>query len=225
MLIADIVRADPRAAKVFEKRHIEFCCDEESMTLGEACQRTGLAATDLLRDLELACSETDRRIQWDLHTLDPCDLVECIIDRYYRPLSQTLGEIVPVVHKLSIVHGRRNRKLFALEGAVRTLWARLDGHMSRAELHTFPALLASNVTARAQLLQDLYVEHCILNGLLLCIRAQSDDFTAPSWACLGYRTALIELSKLESFVHDLLLLESHALRRWQRGPAPRARVT
>ena len=48
--------------------------------------------------------------------------------------------------------------------------------------------------------------------LLERIRAASDDFTLPDWACNSYRTLFSELEQLEGDVFTHVHLENHVLR-------------
>ena len=55
-------------------------------------------------------------------------------------------------------------------------------------------------------------EHRGVAQLLERIRAYSDEFLAPDWACASYRTLVLELAQLQSDVHVHVHLENHLLK-------------
>ena len=78
----------------------------------------------------------------------------------------------------------------------------------------FPALTAKEPD-RAALAKDfgaMQEEHLGVAKLLEQVRAASDDFTLPEWACNSYRTLFAELKQVESDVFTHVHIENHVLR-------------
>lgn len=91
--------------------------------------------------------------------------------------------------------------------------AALIAHLDDEEQSVFPALMA-RVTAtehRAKLLSTMKEEHLAVAALLDRIRAATDEFTLPDWACNSYRTLFRELSALEADIFAHVHLENHVL--------------
>ena len=51
--LAQIVTRNHRAASVFEKYHLDFCC-KGKRTLQQACAETGLNVEEIVTELEMA---------------------------------------------------------------------------------------------------------------------------------------------------------------------------
>jgi regulator of cell morphogenesis and NO signaling len=70
--VGDIVASDFRAAAVFHKFGIDFCCGG-GVTLSDACQKQHVSAGAVLEALTTACAAPDARTprfnSWDVSTL------------------------------------------------------------------------------------------------------------------------------------------------------------
>jgi regulator of cell morphogenesis and NO signaling len=69
-----------------------------------------------------------------------------------------------------------------------------------------------DLTAIARQLQSMQDEHLVVAKLLERIRAASDEFTLPEWACNSYNTLFSELKQIESDVFTHVHLENHVLK-------------
>ena len=111
------------------------------------------------------------------------------------------------------VHGDHNPKLRDLKTAVDELVTELGPHLDEEEKSLFPALIAKQSDPSvAKLLDSMHEEHLAVAKLLERIRAASDDFALPDWACGSYRTLFSELEQLEGDVFTHVHLENHVLK-------------
>src|SRR5512143_3645934 len=89
--IREIVRSDHRAAAVFEKFSIDFCCGGNK-TLEEACAQKGIDPALISRELqqpdETGSPDNIRPGEWDLDTLS--DFIVNNHHRYVRRMLPTL---------------------------------------------------------------------------------------------------------------------------------------
>ena len=72
MTIAEIVAADYRAAAVFQRHDIDFCC-HGARTLERGCRDSGVDTAEVMREIEEAtatsASGVPRFNNWELQTL------------------------------------------------------------------------------------------------------------------------------------------------------------
>jgi regulator of cell morphogenesis and NO signaling len=138
-----------------------------------------------------------------------------LIDHIVTTHHASLRRALPVVHKLATkvarMHGHRNPALRYLETAVDELHEVLGDHMDEEEQRLFPALIAYPTTHPTKQLATMAAEHRAVTDLLARIRAATDDFRVPDWACNSHRTLLSMLEQLEREVHTHLQLETAVL--------------
>lgn len=211
--VAQVVLDHSECAEVFRRHHIDFCCQGE-LSLEEAARRRQVKLEELLKELEQRIAERREPAGVDPRTLSTAELVDFLKTRYHEPLRRGLPFALALAKKVSRVHGAHNPSLVELEQAVTELADALEAHLGDEEQELFPRLGAP-APERAgvqQLLGAMAGEHLALTALLQRVRAASDGFTLPDWACTSYRTLFSELENLERDVSAQVHLEQHVLR-------------
>lgn len=111
------------------------------------------------------------------------------------------------------MHGEHNPLLRELDAVVRALSDALGPHLDAEEQVLFPALMG-RAPDRAVLDRELSAmreEHLAVGRLLERMRAATEDYRLPDWACNSYRTLFAELRTLETDVLTHVHLENHVL--------------
>lgn len=190
-----------------------FCCQgDQSIEVAAKAQKVDVDA--LLDELSRAIAERRGERQDDPRDLTTPRLVAYIITKHHEYLRKTLPFVQTLAAKVSRVHGDHHPKLRHLEAAVEEISAALLPHIDEEEQSLFPALTSKEPdrTAIAGQLQSMQDEHLAVAKLLERIRAASDEFTLPEWACNSYNTLFSELTQLESDVFTHVHLENHVLK-------------
>lgn len=207
---AEVVTAHPPCARVLLEVGIDFCCRGEER-LGVACARLGLDPTRVLARLEEARRGAEPA-RVDLRAWSTQALVEHLVSTHHAYLRQTLPHLGELASKVARVHGRRDPRLEEVEATVQDLSWLLLGHLDQEERELFPALTArARWAGLPEALADMRREHEDVGALLARLRALTDAYRAPEWACRTYRVLLAELARLEE---DTLLhvhTENHVL--------------
>ena len=217
--VASVVLEHSECAEVFQKNRIDFCCKGE-LSVEAAAQSRGLDVDGLLTDLSRAIEARRGERASDPRELSTPSLVAHIVSKHHDYLRKTLPFVKALAQKVGRVHGDHNPKLRELDAAVGELSASLLPHLDDEEQELFPTLTAKDVdrAKAAKLLEAMQSEHLTVAKELERIRAASEDFTLPDWACNSYRTLFAELSQLESDVFTHVHLENHVLRpRFERS--------
>ena len=209
--VAQIVAEDFRAARVFRKYRIDFCCHGD-VTVPDACRDRGLDPDALLAELEADLRGDDPAAE-DPRALSTPALVARIVDRHHGYLRRQLPYLAPLVAKIAAVHGDRNPRLEELEALFGELAEALLPHMDREEEVLFPALVARrpDVEVVRRELEDMHADHLAVGDLLARVRSAADEFETPAWGCNTYRVAMRELEALEADVLRHVHLEIHVL--------------
>lgn len=210
--VADLVLDHAECAEILERHHIDFCC-QGGVSLEVAAAARGLDLEALLQELSHAIAERRGRPTEDPRELSTSGLIEHIVTTHHLYLRRMLPFLRELASKVSRVHGAHNAKLRTLHTAVTELAEVVLPHLDEEEQSLFPTLTAPLVEAREAIeqLDSMREEHHAVAGLLERVRAASDDFSLPEWACSSYRTLFAELERLERNVHTHVHLENHVL--------------
>jgi regulator of cell morphogenesis and NO signaling len=221
--VARIVTDQPAAARIFQKRGIDYCC-HGNVTVPEACLNGRIDSGALFAELEAALAANGARPEENPSGLSTAALIARIIDRHHGYLRQALPYIAPIMAKVARVHGPRNANLQHLDEAFRDLAASLGPHLEAEEEVLFPALMARHPDARfvEREVERMHEDHLAVGHLLARIRSLTDEFTTPEWGCNTYRVLMAELDGLEADILQHVHLENHVLAPRFRALAPRA---
>jgi regulator of cell morphogenesis and NO signaling len=217
--VASTVLDHSECAEVFRRHHIDFCCRGE-LSIAEAAKAKSVDPDRLVAELSHAIAERRTAPETDPRELATPQLIAHIVSKHHQYLRTSLPFLRGLANKVSRVHGEHNPKLRDLEVAVDDLTDALLPHLELEEQTLFPAMQQTPApqTEIERELRAMQTEHLAVAGMLERIRAASEDFTLPEWACTSYRTLFTELDKLSRDVHTHVHLENHVL-------APRFAIT
>lgn len=220
--VAQVVSNHSECAEVFQRHRIDFCCRGD-LSIETAASQRGVDLSRLMGELGQAITlrgEAAPRAK----ELTTAALIDHIVHKHHAYLRKALPFLRPLAAKVARVHGDHNPKLRLLDEAVAELAETLLTHLDEEEQSLFPALRAStgdDAAALAPSLEAMRDEHLGVAALLERIRAATDDFTLPDWACNSYRALFAELLALEADVFTHVHLENHVLApRFVAAPSP-----
>jgi regulator of cell morphogenesis and NO signaling len=129
-MVGDIVARDFRAAGVFERFGIDFCCGRRR-PLFEACRIAAADGEAVARELEALPAidpPDDDAANWPLDRL-----IDHIQDRHHRYVRAAMPRIARLLDKLLAVHGRRQLELPLVAAAFEQLAGDLEQHLVKEE--------------------------------------------------------------------------------------------
>jgi regulator of cell morphogenesis and NO signaling len=219
--IREIVRNDHRAAAIFEKHAIDFCCGGNK-TLESVCEQRGIDPALLVRELRqvetASGSGSFRPDQWD-----PDVLADFIVNTHHRYVRRMLPQIRAHLAKLVSVHGMNHPELSTITSRFEMVAEELTHHMQKEEVVLFPAIktlvaLSTREQATRQApfsirrpIEMMEAEHQSAGDALIFIRAASGEFVPPADACETYRVTYRELEDFERDLHQHVHLENNIL--------------
>lgn len=220
--VAQTVAANHRAANVFKKYGIDFCCGGKK-PLGAVCAEKGIDADAIRRELE-ALPQSDTLPSQDYRRWDAGFLVDYIINTHHRYLRAELPLLHEFTAKIARVHGERHpelREVFVVFGA---LQADLEEHLEKEERVLFPYIvrLAETGAGNREVslppfrtaknpIGAMEHEHELVGELLRRLRVLTTDFQVPADACNTYRVTFAKLRELEADLHEHIFLENNVL--------------
>lgn len=220
-IIGDLVANDYRAASVFKKYGIDFCC-QGNRTINEACEQknieTGLVTDDLATVLQSRPEATADYQSWPLDLL--ADYIE---KKHHRYVAEKIQEIKPYLEKICKVHGKHHPELFEIKDHFNAAAGELTAHMKKEEFILFP-FVRKMATAQAgsslakppfstvqNPIEMMMEEHSTEGERFRQIEALSNSYTPPKDACNTYKVTFALLKEFEQDLHLHIHLENNIL--------------
>lgn len=213
--IGDIVTADFRAAGVFKKAGIDFCCGGKK-TLAQACEEKQINPLELaesLKNLDNLGGVAHNFNEWGLGFL--CDY---IVNTHHRYVLKTLPELVFYTQKIASVHGANHPELIEVESLFQQINQELQSHLKNEEEVLFPAIkrmLAGNSTEDRSIIESEIIrmngEHEFAGGAMDKINTITKGYHLPEDACNTYKVSFKLLEQFEDDLHTHVHLENNIL--------------
>jgi regulator of cell morphogenesis and NO signaling len=205
-----LVLRHPEVAPVLQRHHLEFCCNGE-LPLDQACQDQRVPVDQVVAELKAVVAA--RGTAGQSAAVPSTGALVQDLQRLHDYLRRVMTFLQPLAEEVEAHDAGRNPRLKELTWNVRDLAAALLPHLD-AEFRLI--LTAAGEGGPSSLpsqraLDTLEAEHQELGDLLADVRLTAEDFKAPGWASLDYRTLLLELEAFEGHLMRAVHLENHLL--------------
>lgn len=217
--VKDYVLEDHRAAAIFEKHGIDFCCGG-GKPVQDACKKHGADYAKVKQELDALSeqphkgSQTPRYQDWPLALL-----ADYIVSNHH----QYIRSVTPLVRvhamKVASVHKERWPYMGEVAEIFDEVVEDLEQHMVKEEKILFPRLRQLEIASQSGAekphisapIQQMMVEHDAAGEMLTRIRTLTNDYTLPEGGCMTFRTLLAELKDFERDLHQHVFLENNVL--------------
>ncbi len=217
--VGEIVADDIRAAHVFKKYGIDFCCGG-GIALSDACQRKNVDAEHVLEDLAKALNnaptETVNFDSWSAAEL--CDYIE---EKHHTFVKEALPMLAAYADKVASVHGHHHSELITMQGLVHELVDELTPHLMKEERILFPHIRQAVIDAEhahnlpfgefEHPVKMMEQEHGLAGDVVKDLRKISNDYFLPEYACNTWRAYFHLLSEFEEDLFIHIHLENNVL--------------
>ena len=214
--IGDIVTQDFRAAEVFKKAGIDFCCGG-SQSLEAACRDKKLDVAEIESELEkLENSEPGSSHKFNEWKLD--FLCDYIVNTHHQTVMKLLPELTFYTQKIAEVHGDNHPELPEIANLFAQVDTELRQHLCNEEEVLFPAirevLKTNSAESKATIISEITRmtgEHEFAGGAMDKINELSHHYAVPEDGCNTYRVAYKLLEQFEDDLHIHVHLENNIL--------------
>ncbi|MCH8569078.1 MAG: iron-sulfur cluster repair di-iron protein [Balneolales bacterium] len=219
--IGEIVAINYRAAGLFRRYGIDFCCGG-GISLEEACRRKKLNTLQLLNELQQECTESggsENYAQWSVPLL-----TTYIVETHHRYVRRKSEELLAFAAKVASRHGNTHPENTEIYHLLSALVPELMEHLVSEESHAFPLItkatreveengkISDDLKKRLnELLEEMENEHESAGDIMKQIRLLSHDYTTPSGACQTYQVLYKGLEEFEQDLHKHVHLENNIL--------------
>lgn len=224
-LVGELVAERPARARLFERLHIDYCCNGQQ-TLAKACADAGaqvqttLAALETLDDLDASNADPELTDWRGAGTEQLCDH---IVATHHEYLRRAFPRIDTLVNTVVRVHGSYDDSLSEVQSAFQRVRAVFEPHLGVEETELFPAILAAEqggTPVSEEVLAEHEREHAEVGVALESLNRLCHGYDPESAHCNTHRSMLDALEELEHDVHRHVHEENNVL--FQRARAHRA---
>lgn len=223
MTIGAMVAKDYRAATVFEKFGIDFCC-KGNRTLEEATEKKNVDMAAIKEELaQLENNSNEGNMDYNFWPLDL--LADYIEKKHHRYVEERIPLLLQYLNKLCKVHGDVHPELFEINELFKETAGELTAHMKKEELILFPYIRkmvkkANEGVALSDVphfgtvknpIKKMMEEHENEGDRFEKIAQVSDGYNPPSDACNTYRVTFSLLDEFEKDLHKHIHLENNIL--------------
>lgn len=221
---ADIVKQNYRAASVFRKFDIEYCCGGK-WPLKMVCDTKGVDFEELSFELGKASREINISCTLPFDTWNVDFLVNYIVNIHHEYLRQSLPALHLQLNKFVTEHVKKYPDLVIVESIIQRLEKTMIPHLLEEEEVLFPyirqiahafeskesyaSLLVK--TMRKPIESIMHEEHKSLEASLFKLRELTNNYTPPAAACTSHRLSFSLLKELDDDLVQHLYLENDIL--------------
>ncbi len=222
MTLAQIVTNNYKAARIFEKYDLDFCC-KGNKPLRQACSEKGLNPSEINKELlnvEASASGMDSRFNsWELDFL-----VDYIINMHHRYVRDTIPVISAHSQKVLAAHGKNHPELSEIAEIFTAVYKDLRQHLIKEEEILFPHIKklvkVKNKSMKyeapyfgkiANPIKMMEAEHETAGDGLFEIRRLASNYVIPVDACNTFAVYFKELKEFEEDLHKHVHLENNIL--------------
>lgn len=217
--VGEIVAHLPRAAEIFKKYKIDFCCGG-SRPLSDAIREKNLDEREIMAKLEEARHAVAQRQgeETDWQSAPLSDLVDYVVDIHHSYLNQALPRLSELTTAILRAHGAKHQELKRVHKLFHDLKAALEAHLIDEEEVIFPLVKnyeedqsAMSLSRAVTISKKLEEEHEDAGKILHELREITQDYAVPDDGCGTYHTAYEELEELENDIFQHIHLENNIL--------------
>lgn len=221
-IVGKIVAENYKAASIFKKYSIDFCCNG-NRTIADACSKKQIDENRLIDELSRVINKKDAG-DIDVKTF-PLDLLTDYIEKtHHRYVEKKIPEITPFLQKVVRVHGGNHPELVEVEQLFFDSARDLSAHLKKEELMLFPYIRLlvkaqlsngkrpqTGLGSAATYIGQMEHEHTSEGERFRRISELTDNYTPPEDACNTYRVTLSLLKEFEEDLHRHIHLENNIL--------------
>jgi regulator of cell morphogenesis and NO signaling len=220
--LKEIVTDDFRAAAIFERYSLDFCC-RGGRTVEHACIEKAVDKTPVLSELQQLLRH-DTPGADSFGGLPLSVLTGHIIATHHAYVRKMVPVLLAHTAKVATVHGANHQELIRIARLFEMVAAELLTHMTKEEQVLFPFIdmLAGAFERNEQYARPPFgtllnpvrmmeAEHRAAGDRLYEIRSLSGNYAPPADACTTYRVTYQELQEFETDLHRHVHLENNIL--------------
>ena len=219
--VADVVTENIKAAHIFKKYGIDFCCGG-GITLEKACLKNEVDYTQLQKELEIVDDQVSAA--YDYNRWDLSFLIDHIVNIHHTYVEENITLLKQYAGKVANVHGGNFNEVIEINRLFLEVANELTAHLKKEELILFPYIkklakakkenttpTPSHFGSVNNPIKMMENEHENAGSIFKTIATLSNNYTPPKEACNTFRALYAKLQEFEQDLHQHIHLENNIL--------------
>jgi regulator of cell morphogenesis and NO signaling len=210
--VADVALSFPQAIELFKQYDLDYCCNGK-LPFTTACRNAQLNPEKVWNEIVQIPLKVKGGNLLNFEKWNSSVLVDFIVQHHHEYVRESIPKIQGLLAKIVEVHSDMNPELLIVRNEFNELAEELLAHLPKEEQILFPAIkridgqpIASveseiSPTALSMPIMVMEEEHDRAGTLIKSIRARTNQYTPPSYACPTYQ---LTLTMLQEFDNDLI---------------------
>lgn len=214
--VGEIVRENFKAAGVFERYGIDYCCGGKQK-LSEACQKKSIAVDDVLLALE-SMNQTSPAPANEFQQMHAPELISYIMLHHHQYIREEMPLLIAQLRRIAYKHGDRFPWLHPALIVSEQLEQELINHLAKEEHVLFPMIKAAYYKEESvaknwftEPVKAMEHEHDQAGQLLEELRYLTHGFHIPSDGCTTFSLCMAGWREFEVKLHEHIHLENNIL--------------
>ena len=220
--LAQIVMNDHRAAGIFEKYNLDFCC-KGKRTLGQACTDNELNIEQVLADLDQTRQGNISATPLNYESLSLSQFSDYIVNTHHSYVKKEMPAIFGYLQKVAAKHGERHPEMLKVFELFAAIKEEMELHMQKEEVILFPRIRETEnmvkegkeiIINSSYLLAPINMmeqEHDHAGSMMAEIKKLTNNYEPPVDACTTFRLSFAALQAFELDLHQHVHLENNIL--------------
>lgn len=220
--VSDVALHFPHSIEILKKYDLDFCCNGKNR-FRDACLKNNLNPEQIWRELNDVQPWVGAEKGFRFETWNLALLIDFIVQNHHQYVRKSIPEIEELLDKVCSVHGSEVPSLNTIREDFKSLAAELLAHLPKEEEILFPAIkslllqsigttkksiIPANLNAPITVMEH---EHESAGNLIKSIRALSNRYSPPSFACPTYQMAFRKLKEFDDDLMQHIHLENNIL--------------
>jgi regulator of cell morphogenesis and NO signaling len=214
--LGEIVIEQHKAAAVFEKHNLDFCC-KGKRSLAVACAEKGIPVENIVD--ELIAQAMGNEVKTPFEEMSATALISHILSNHHFYVQQYGPAIKEHLDRVAGKHGDKFPWMKAVAADYTTALEDLILHMQKEEILLFPRIIRMENSEKGTYpahfvsapIGVMEAEHEVAGNLMQRIKELTGNYTWPEAACTTYRVSMLELKEFEENLHQHVHLENNLL--------------
>ena len=219
--VAEIVTQNIKAADVFKKYDIDFCCGG-GVSIEKACTDKEVDYTILAKEIEAIDSAVTKAYNYDSWKLD--FLIDHIENVHHTYVTDSIPVLLEYAAKVVRVHGYAHKEVVEINNLFIAVAEELTHHMMKEERILFPFIKELIKAEREGTtapnphfgtvnnpINMMEHEHENAGNIFKKIALLSNNYKYPEAACNTFKALYAKLQEFEQDLHQHIHLENNIL--------------
>ena len=215
--LSEIVNEQPRAASVFDKYDLDYCC-KVKRSLQEACAEKNVPVNDVIQILDGIFSARESELEFS--ALKLFQLIDYVMHTHHSYVRTEAPLLLSRLERMAALYGHRNNELFRISALFFQISCDMNHQMYKEETVLFPVIrqLEQNGYEPIAIDNKMYgylqaaiksIEHRHNHSasVMAVIKKLANNYTAPQGNCTRFNSLYANLQAFENDMHKHMELE------------------